>query len=89
MEKNADTLAQEIAAMKDMLSKVGAAIDICAGKATKNLGQKDPIALGEVNETHTSLVMETSKLLRTVRGPVDMVFTNFENVSKLGHSPLW
>lgn len=81
MDRNAESLAQEIAAMRHMLGKVSAAIDVYADRATKNVGQKDITAVGEVTETHTALFMETSKLLRTVRGPVDMVFTNFENVS--------
>lgn len=83
MERTSESVAQEVAAMKHMLSRVSDAIDAYADIATINVGQKNPTALGEVNESHTALVMETSKLLRTIRGPADMVFSNFENVSVL------
>jgi len=80
MEKTAESLAQEVAAMKDMLSKVSTAIDVYAETATKNLGRKDVKSLGEVSEKHVDLFMATSNLMSTVRGPMDMVFSNFENV---------
>lgn len=80
MEKTAESLAQEIAAMKDMLSKVNTAIDVYAETATRNLERKDIKSSGEASEKHVDLFMATSKLMRTVRGPVDMVFSNFENV---------
>ncbi|KAM3065358.1 hypothetical protein ACMFMG_011519 [Clarireedia jacksonii] len=79
MEKTAESLAQEVAAMKDMLSKVSTAIDVYAEIATKNLGRKDINSSGEVSEKHVNLFMATSNLMTTVRGPVDMVFSNFEN----------
>jgi hypothetical protein len=82
MNKSAESLQQEIAAIKQLLSSVGAAVDTYADVAIKNVGGQTSISdAGEVAEKQTALVMETSKLLRTVRGPVDMVFSNFENVS--------
>ncbi|PQE33396.1 O-methyltransferase protein [Rutstroemia sp. NJR-2017a WRK4] len=79
MEKTAESLAQEVAAMREMLSKVSTAIDVYAETATKNLGRKDVRSRGEASEKHVDLFMATSKLMSTVRGPVDMVFSNFEN----------
>jgi hypothetical protein len=81
MNKSAESLQQEIAAIKQLLSSVGAAVDAYADVAIKNVGRTSISDAGEVAEKQTALFMETSKLLRTVRGPVDMVFSNFENVS--------
>jgi hypothetical protein len=82
MNKTAESLAHEIATIKQLLSRVGAAVDVYAEVATKDVGQKSSSGPGEVSEKHTALFMETSQLLRTVRGPLDMVFSNFENVSR-------
>lgn len=80
MEKTPESVAQEIASLKRMLASVSEAIDSYAEIATKNVGKKDLEALGEVSESHTSLFMVANELLRTVRGPLDMVFSHFENV---------
>jgi hypothetical protein len=81
MNKSAESLQREIAAIKQLLSSVDAAVDAYADVAIKNVGRTSISDAGEVAEKQTALFMETSKLLRTVRGPVDMVFSNFENVS--------
>jgi hypothetical protein len=81
MEKTQETLAQEIAAMRHHLGEVSAAIDAYETVATQNLGQKSITSSGAVSEKHTALFLESSKLLTTVRGPVDMMFSNIENVS--------
>lgn len=81
MSKSVESLQQEVAAIKQLLSSVGAAVDAYAEVAIKNVDKPSSSDAGEVGEKHTALFMETSKLLRTVRGPVDMIFSNFENVS--------
>lgn len=81
MEKTPESLAQEIASMRERLSKVSKAVDIYESVATQNLAKKDIKSKGETGETHVNLFMETDSLMKAVRGPVDMVFSNFENVS--------
>jgi hypothetical protein len=80
MEKTPESVAAEIAALRHSLSEVTAAIDKYAEIATQNVGNKDSTASGDVSESHKALFPKTSKLLTTVRGPVDMVISNFENV---------
>lgn len=80
MEKTPESVAAEIAALKHSLMEVGDAVDKYAQIATQNVGNKDSTASGEVSESHRALFLKTSKLLTTVRGPVDMVISNFENV---------
>lgn len=82
MHQTAESLAQEIASIKQLLSRVSAAVDTYAECAAKHVDGNSASAAGEVGEKHTALFMETSQLLRTVRGPLDMVFSNFENVSR-------
>src|SRR5690348_12020312 len=40
----------------------------------------DIVASGELSDAHTNLFMQCHALLRTARGPVDMIFSHFENV---------
>jgi hypothetical protein len=80
MEKTAESVSQEVAALKQILAQVSAAIDNYAEIATKNVGQKSIEASGEVSDLKTVLFMETHKLMRTARGPLNMVFSHFENV---------
>ncbi|TGO27260.1 hypothetical protein BPAE_0045g00590 [Botrytis paeoniae] len=79
MEKSPESLAQEIASMREQLSKVSEAIDAYESVATQNLAKKDIQSKGEISQKHVELFMETDRLVRKVRGPVDMVFSNFEN----------
>lgn len=79
----AQSIAERVASLKGMLSQVSTAIDHYAEIATKNVGARSIAQSGEIAEAHTALFMETNKLLRGVRGPLDMVFTHFENVSPL------
>lgn len=81
MEQSPESLAQEIAIMREQLSKVNKAIDLYESVATQNLGKKDTQSKGETSEKHVDLFMETDRLMKAVRGPVDMIFSNFENVS--------
>lgn len=81
MEKTPESLAQEIAAMREQLSKVSKAIDVYESVATGNLDKEDTQSKGEISQKHVELFVETDRLMKKVRGPVDMVFSNFENVS--------
>ncbi|ESZ91778.1 hypothetical protein SBOR_7848 [Sclerotinia borealis F-4128] len=78
-ESTHESLAQEIATMREQLSKVSQAIDIYETVATRNLIREDIKSKGETSEKHVKLFMETDRLMKAVRGPVDMVFSNFEN----------
>ena len=80
MERTPESVAAEIAALKHSLSEVTAAIDRYAEIAAQNVGNKDSAAAGEVLESHRAMFLKTGKLLTTVRGPVDTVIANFENV---------
>jgi len=81
MEKTADSVAAEIAALKHSLTEVTAAVNEYAELAVQNVGNKDVMASGSVKQSHKDLFLKTNKLLRTVRGPVDMVTAHLENVS--------
>lgn len=83
MEKNPESVAQEIAAIRQSLKEVSAAVDKYAEVATKNVSLAGTVAAGEVSEYHTALFMESHKFMRTARGPLDMVFSHTENVSNL------
>ena len=86
MEKTPESVAQEIAAIRQSLKEVSAAVDRYAEIATKNVSQAGTTAAGEVSESHTALFMESHKFIRTARGPLDMVFSHTENVSNLNIS---
>ncbi|KAF7871817.1 hypothetical protein EAF04_003924 [Stromatinia cepivora] len=79
MEKTPESLAQEIACMREQLSKVSKAIDVYESVATGNVHKKGIQPRGETSQKHGELFMETDRLMKKVRGPVDMVFSNFEN----------
>ncbi|CAD6445816.1 f8921658-439b-4469-aae0-2ac0945003d8 [Sclerotinia trifoliorum] len=79
MEKTPESLAQEIAAMREQLNKVSKAINAYESVATGNFDKKDTQSKGEISQKHVELFMETDRLMKKVRGPVDMVFSNFEN----------
>lgn len=80
MEKTADSVAAEVAALRQSLSEVSAAVDRYAELATQNVGNKDVTASGDVSQSHRDLYLKSRRLLQTVRGPVDMVISNFEQV---------
>lgn len=81
MEKTPESVAAEISALKHSLSQVTAAIDEYAEIATQNVGIKNSKALGEVSESHKTLILKTNTLLTTVRGPVENLISNIQNVS--------
>jgi hypothetical protein len=86
MEKTVDSVAAEIAALKHSLREVAAAINKYADLAVQNVENKDVTASGSVSQSHKDLLLKTNNLLRTVRGPVDMVISHLENVSILTSS---
>ncbi|TEY83831.1 hypothetical protein BOTCAL_0024g00400 [Botryotinia calthae] len=79
MAKSPESLAQEIASMREQLGRVSETIDAYESVATQNLAKKDTRSKGEISQKHVELFMETDRLVKKVRGPVDMVFSNFEN----------
>lgn len=81
MEKTTESVVGEIAALRQALKDVSTAIDNYAEKAIQNVGNKSAEASGEVSELHKALFLKTSSLARTVRGPVDMLISHFEDVS--------
>lgn len=82
MAKTESLAAEEIAALKQTFGRVGSALDFYAETATRNAGEKSNAASGEVSSARTKLFMEAHTLLRSVRGPVDMVYSHVEAVSK-------
>jgi hypothetical protein len=68
------------AAIKARLSQVTDLIeDLCDLSITQG---QDPTLEenGQRNQTHRAVVEEVWKLLYTIQGPVDSIFTHFENV---------
>ena len=88
MKKTAESVAEEVRALKRMLGRVGAAINKYAEIATRNVGKKNMTGSGEISESHKALFLKTNKLLKTVRGPLDMAISHFENVSISRLNPL-
>jgi hypothetical protein len=78
-----EAVAAQNAAIQRALKSVSSLADSYNGISTKNVGKEGMQEVGEVSEARNSLVMETWKLLRTIRGPVDTLFEHFENVIHL------
>ncbi|KAH8819160.1 S-adenosyl-L-methionine-dependent methyltransferase [Xylogone sp. PMI_703] len=79
MEKTPESVAAEVAALQQSLAEVTAAVNKYVELATQHVGSKDVTASGQVSQSRRDLSLSTSRLLRTVRGPVEMVTANFEN----------
>lgn len=73
MAENSDQIIQQNAAIKQQLATVIALAEQYEKASTQN-------STKEVTSAHTALCAETHKLLRTVRGPLDSVWSHFENV---------
>jgi hypothetical protein len=58
IEKRPESVAIEILADKQSLSEVGAAVDAYAKITTRNVGNKDSKALGEVSESNTASIFK-------------------------------
>ncbi len=80
MATTPESVAQQNAKIAEVLQRVSKASDIFTDVASKNAGLTGLEVSGAVSEAKTTLVMETQKLLSTVRGPLDSVFVHFENV---------
>ncbi len=78
-----ESIAQQNASITEALQKVSEAADVFANVASKNAGLTGLEPSGTVSEAKTTLVMETQKLLSTIRGPLDSVFVHFENVCSI------
>ncbi|KAL1966251.1 hypothetical protein VTN77DRAFT_4604 [Rasamsonia byssochlamydoides] len=81
MAANAEQIAQQNAAIKQQLATVIALAEQYEKLSTQNAGKSDVEGTKEVSSAHTALCTETQKLLRTVRGPLDFVWSHFENVA--------
>jgi hypothetical protein len=90
MEKTPEIVAQENAAIQQALEEVRLAAEQHAQVSTKNAGKTGITESGEVSESHRELFLKSHKLMRAVRGPVDMIFSHFENVrtQSLQRSPI-
>lgn len=80
MANTPETTSEQNAAIKQVLEETNALAEKYFKISSKhaNGGIQEPADIGEV---HTALSLQTAKLLRTIRGPVDMIFSHFENVS--------
>lgn len=80
MANTPETIAQQNTAIKQALEETNALAERYSKISSRHADTsiQEP---GEIGEVHTALSLQTAKLLRTVRGPVDMIFSHFENVS--------
>jgi uncharacterized protein YoxC len=69
MEKTADSVAAEIAALKHSLSEVTAAVNEYAELAVQNVGNKDVAASGSVSQFHKYLFSKTNNLFANCARP--------------------
>lgn len=81
MANTPETIAQQNAAIKQALDETNALAEMYSKISSAHAGASGTQEPGEIGKAHTALSLQTAKLLRTVRGPVDMVFSHFENVS--------
>jgi hypothetical protein len=75
--------AQENAAIQKALEDVTAAVKTYAEVSLANAGKAGITEAGEVTESKLSLQLKSDRLLKTVRGPIDMVVSHQENVRNL------
>jgi hypothetical protein len=80
MAKTPQTVAQEDAAIQKALEDVRLAADEFSQISSKNAGKTGTVESGQVSESHRALFMKSYSLLRTIRGPVDMIWSHFESV---------
>jgi hypothetical protein len=80
MANTAEAIAQQNAAIQQALKETSALAEEYAKISSKYAGASGIQESGEVSQAHTALSQQTAKLVRTVRGPVDMLFYHFENV---------
>lgn len=77
-----EAVAQQNAAMKSQLAHVSALVEDYTQISTENAGKSVSIEEnGKQSAAHTAVVQETYKLLHAIKGPVDSVYSHFENVS--------
>lgn len=79
-----DAVIERNAAIKARLSQV---TDLIEELCDTSIAQAEDPTLeenGQRNETHRAVVQEVWNLLYTIRGPVDSIFSHFENVRLQG-----
>lgn len=80
-----EAVAQQNAAMKSQLAHVSALVEDYTQISTENAGKSVSIEEnGKQSAAHTAVVQETYKLLHAIKGPVDSVYSHFENVALTG-----
>jgi len=71
-----EMVVQENAAIQKALEDVTAAVKAYAQISSANAGKAGIIEAGEVTESKLGLQLKSDRLLKTVRGPVDMVVSH-------------
>ncbi|KAF2837272.1 o-methyltransferas-like protein [Patellaria atrata CBS 101060] len=79
-----DAVAQQNAAIQASLEHFTSGVKSYSHISTQNAGKTGIQESCEVAAAHTSLVLDAVNLLRAVKGPVDMVFSHFENAAHTG-----
>ena len=80
MANTAESIAQQNAPIQQALKETSALAQEYSKISSKYADATGIRESGEVSQAHTALFLQTAKLLRTVRGPVDMIYSHFENV---------
>lgn len=80
MAESPEQTAQRNAAIKQQLATVIALAEQYERISTQNAGKTGIEETKQVTSAHTALCAETQKLLRTVKGPLDSVWSHIENV---------
>ena len=72
---------QDESPITQALKDVTAAVEKYTAIVPTNAENASVTEKAEVSDAQTAMFRETTKLLLAVRGPVDMIFSHFENVS--------
>jgi hypothetical protein len=83
MNKTPEMLADEHAAIDQLLKVVQDAADRYKKVSLTHAGQGDIAGMVKAHQAQTELTVNTQKLVAAVRGPVDMIFSHQEAVSDL------
>lgn len=78
--KTLEAVAQENASIQEALEEAFAAATAYADINIDNVGKPGISEIGDVSQAQRTLVTKANKLLQAARGPVNMIFSHFENV---------
>lgn len=79
-----EAISQQNAAIREQLSLVSSLVEQYTATTAANAGNSKTLTVqehGEQSRIHTAVVQETQKLLHAIKGPVDSVYSHFENVN--------